>query len=186
MAEALVWCEPQERKNMSLVQGDIGRAIAWFGEVTGQQPELIMVHPSNEHIAMENSNGIRVQTLGGVLASEVWLSVEDNFVMPKLATDVVTESISGYFQAQPMEIPTEKEKTKMSTLNSTSPKVDNFRPRGRPKTYKKLSLPDDKIKQLHKEGLGAKAIASKLKREQGIPVSYKTIQRVLSGERVTA
>ncbi len=82
-----------------------------------------------------------------------------------------------------MERYSEKGKTKMSTLNPPSVKVDNFRPRGRPKTYRKLQLPDDKIKQLYQEGLGAKAIASQLERERGIDVSYKTIQRVLSGER---
>ena len=71
----------------------------------------------------------------------------------------------------------------MSTLNPPNLTVDNFRPTGRPKTYKKRLLPDDKIRQLHKDGMGAKAIATKLKREKGIIVSYKTIQRVLSGER---
>ena len=28
--EALVWCEPQERKTMSLYPSDIARAIEWF------------------------------------------------------------------------------------------------------------------------------------------------------------
>ena len=79
--------------------------------------------------------------------------------------------------------PIKEEKTKMSTLNSPSLTVNSFRPRGRPKTYKKRPLPDDKIKQLHKEGMGAKAIATQLKKEQGVDVSYKTIQRVLAGRR---
>jgi hypothetical protein len=35
---------------------------------------------------------------------------------------------------------------------------------------------------MHEEGLEAKAIATQLKK-QGIDVSYKTIQRVLSGRR---
>jgi hypothetical protein len=81
------------------------------------------------------------------------------------------------------EIPTGEQKTKMSTLNSLSPTVDNFRPRGRPKTYKKQELPEDKIRELHKAGIGSKAIASKLKLDYAIKVSYKTIERVLSGER---
>jgi len=83
------------------------------------------------------------------------------------------------------ETPTGEQKTKMSTLNSPSVTVDNFRPRGRPRTYNKLSLPDDKIKQMYEGGRGAKAIATKLKTEEGIDVSYKTIQRVLSGQRGT-
>ena len=75
------------------------------------------------------------------------------------------------------------EKTKMSTLNSPRLKVDIFRPRGRPTTYKKCQLPVEEIKQLSKERMGAKAIATKLRKEYDIKVSYKTIQRVLSGER---
>ena len=76
-----------------------------------------------------------------------------------------------------------EEKAKMSTLNSPSLTVDNFRPQGRPKTYKKKILPEGQIRQFHNEGMGPKAIATKLKREQSIAVSYKTIQRILSGER---
>jgi len=61
-----------------------------------------------------------------------------------------------------MEIPTGEQKMKMSALNSLSPTVDNFKPRGRPETFKKLPLPVDKIKQLHKYGMGAKAIVTQL------------------------
>ena len=82
-----------------------------------------------------------------------------------------------------IQIPIDEQKTKMSILNSPSPTMDNFRPRGRPETYKKRSLPGEQIKQLHEDGMGAVAIATQLKREQGIDVSYKTIQRILSGER---
>ena len=72
---------------------------------------------------------------------------------------------------------------KLSTVEPIEFEVDNFKPRGRPKTYKKRPLPEDKIKQLQGEGLGAKAIATWLKGEQGIIVSYKTVQRLLSGRR---
>ena len=79
--EAVVWCEPQERKDMSLGPSDIGRAVEWFREQTGQEPGLILVHPSKEDMAKENGN-IRVETRGGVLASEVWLSAAEHFVTP--------------------------------------------------------------------------------------------------------
>ena len=46
-----------------------------------------------------------------------------------------------------------------------------------------MELPDYEIKQLHNNGMGSKAIAAQLKREHGIDVSYKTVQRVLSGEK---
>lgn len=102
--------------------------------------------------------------------------------IPKPQTKPTEAKIEGEKQYHIVQ-PIDKEKTKMSTLNPPSVTVDKFRPRGRPKTYKKHSLPDDKIRQLHKEGMGTKAIATYLKTELGIDVSYKTIQRVLSGER---
>jgi len=81
--------------------------------------------------------------------------------------------------------PTGEEKTKMSTLNEKPVTVDNFRARGRPTTYKKRQLPEQLIKQLHsKDGMGSKAISTHLKTRKGIIVSYKTIQRILSGERI--
>ena len=73
--------------------------------------------------------------------------------------------------------------TKMSTLNEPPVIVDNFRPRGRPKYYKKRELPEELIRQLHSQGMGSKAIASSLKARQSVVVSYKTIQRILKGER---
>jgi hypothetical protein len=60
--------------------------------------------------------------------------------------------------------------------------MDIFRPRGRPKHYEKRELPEELIRQLSSEGMGSRAIASTLKKRD-IIVSYKTIQRVLSGER---
>lgn len=44
-------------------------------------------------------------------------------------------------------------------------------------------LPEDLIRQLNDEGMGCKAIATRLKAGHGVVVSYRTIQRVLSGER---
>jgi transposase len=87
-------------------------------------------------------------------------------------------------QAPPLYQYAGEEKMKMSTQIEKPITVDNFRPRGRPKTYKKRELPIELIKQLHSQGSGSKAISSTLKAEQGIKVSYKTIQRILSGERI--
>ena len=85
--------------------------------------------------------------------------------------------------SDPMESHTELKKSKMSTLIETPVTVDNFRPPDRPKTYKKQELPEPLIKEMKIAGMGAKAIATRLKVEQDINVSYKTIQRMLSGER---
>ena len=50
---------------------------------------------------------------------------------------------------------------------------------------KPKALPEELIIQWAGEGMGSKAIAARLKGE-GIEVSYKTIQRVISGERQLA
>jgi len=63
----------------------------------------------------------------------------------------------------------------MSTLES---KKDDGK-RGR----KKLTLPVETILEMSKQGLGSKAIATLLRTEQGVDVSYKTIQRTLADER---
>lgn len=82
----------------------------------------------------------------------------------------------------PMEMDIGKEKMKMSTLNQNIATVDIKRAGGRIKPRRKRELPEGLIKQLS-EGMGSKAVASKLKRDKGIDVSYKTIQRLLAGER---
>ncbi len=48
---------------------------------------------------------------------------------------------------------------------------------------KQKALPQELIEQWADQGMGSKAIASRLNNELGITVSYKTIQRLLSGER---
>jgi transposase len=71
----------------------------------------------------------------------------------------------------------------MSTLKDEKSTVDIIRPSIGKRGPKKIELPEDEIKQLHKGGMGAKAIASWLKIAYSIKVSYKTIQRLLSDER---
>jgi len=78
---------------------------------------------------------------------------------------------------------TDREKTKMLTVNKNTVIGNNLEARGRQKTYRKQELPVGFIKQLFREGNGLKAIASRLKREKDIKVSHMTIGRVLSGER---
>ncbi|MFC1869683.1 hypothetical protein ACFLYE_00240 [Chloroflexota bacterium] len=65
-----------------------------------------------------------------------------------------------------------------SVHNSTEdPPTKPFSKRG----PKSRELPDDLISQWAGEGLGSKAISSRLKREQGVDVHYSTIQRRLQG-----
>lgn len=76
----------------------------------------------------------------------------------------------------------------MSTLNDKKFEVDIIQPSVGKVTREKRgpkqqALPQELIKQWAGEDMGSKAIASRLNSELGIKVSYKTIQRVLSGER---
>jgi len=76
----------------------------------------------------------------------------------------------------------------MSPLESKKIAVDIIYPldatRARVKRGPKhRALPEDLIRQLAGEGMGSKAIVARLKVEHGVKVSYRTIQRILSGER---
>jgi len=80
----------------------------------------------------------------------------------------------------------------LSTLDGEKSGVDKILPaEGEPRIFihykkrgrKPKELPEALIRQLAEEGLGSKAIASRLVSELGIEVSYKTIQRLLSGKR---
>ena len=172
----IVWAEPTERTHLHLLSGDIKRACEWFEDITGQEPKMIVLNPKNEHLAEEADEGKKVNYSEGCLFWEIWLAIDDNFI----ASSQRTESEGKGPKAQDhSRIPY----TKMLPINEDLAIVNNLGARGRSKTYKKRELPEGLIKQLNREGLGLKAIASRLKREKGIKVSHMTIQRVLSGER---
>jgi len=73
----------------------------------------------------------------------------------------------------------------MSTLTGKNSEVDIISPPVLKVTHEKrgpkfTELPDDLIRQLAGQGMGSKVIAARL-RDDGIKVSYKTIQRRLQG-----
>jgi hypothetical protein len=160
----VVWAEPIKSGDFELAPHDIPAAIEWFREKTKQEPRLIILNPKNEHLAKEAGDSIRVMYLDRVLTWEIWLSPESHFKGGSTSTGLPARE------------------TKMSISNEPSVTMDIFRPRGRPKHYEKRELPEELIRQLSSEGMGSRAIASTLKKRD-IIVSYKTIQRVLSGER---
>ena len=76
----------------------------------------------------------------------------------------------------------------MSTLAGKKSEVDIIHPADAITTLPKRgpkykALPVELITKWASEAMGSKAIASRLQHELGIVVSYKTIQRLLSGER---
>jgi len=86
----------------------------------------------------------------------------------------LSQPFSAHQNTECVSTITQNTQAKMSTSN------------GRPKINKKRALPEELIKQLAGEGLGCKKIAARLQVECDIQVSYKTIQRILSGERIMA
>jgi len=83
-------------------------------------------------------------------------------------------------------------RTIMSPLENEKTEVDIIQPptlsgvvmrTGAKSGPKHKQLPQELIIEWASEGMGSKAITTKLKGEHGIHISYKTIQRVLSGER---
>jgi len=73
----------------------------------------------------------------------------------------------------------------MSTLGEEKIEVDIIKPSGKPKILAKRGpkhkdLHIELIEQLAKEGMGSRAIATRLNAERDVKVSYKTIQRTLA------
>lgn len=66
--------------------------------------------------------------------------------------------------------------SKVSIIQPVTPKVK----RG----PKHRNLPVGIIKKWSSEGLGSKAISSRLKKERDIKVHFSTISRILNGQRV--
>jgi len=71
-----------------------------------------------------------------------------------------------------------------NTRKSWMPKPAADKITGAKRGPKHKALPEDLITRwAQEESMGSKAIAARLKTELGITISYKTIQRLLSGER---
>jgi hypothetical protein len=71
----------------------------------------------------------------------------------------------------------------LSTSKKEKITVDIFQPRTRKRGPKKMELPEKKIREMSKAGIGSKAITGRLRAEYGIHVSYKTIQRLLADKK---
>jgi hypothetical protein len=158
-------CEAQK-----LQADDINEAIAFYKEITGHDPVQITLHPKNEALAPD---GFKVEYLGGVLANEVWMAARQ---ITKSKTSLENKKVVAQ-QGQEIMSTLEDEKPTVDIIQSVTPITTNEMKRG----PKHRQLPDDSIRQWASEGAGSKAIASKLKAEHGITISYKTIQRRLKG-----
>jgi len=57
----------------------IHKAIADYKQLTGKQPQVMIVHPSRFTDAQENIQNLdmKVATSGGCLATELWLNIPE-------------------------------------------------------------------------------------------------------------
>lgn len=99
------------------------------------------------------------------------------------------KSSDGFFKGDTIPDNGKTPSIDMSTLGSKKIEVAVNKPLAAPRTASRRrprhkALPHALIKQWASEDIGSKAITTKLKKELGIKVSYKTVQRVLSGERI--
>ena len=74
----------------------------------------------------------------------------------------------------------------LSTVENEKTEVDKIRSSGRKTTRgrKKQELPEDLIRELANKGMGSKRIAAKLLTDRGIRANYRTIARIIAGQRV--
>lgn len=55
------WCEPLKRRHLSLVSGDMEKALIWFKEQTGVDTTVVILHPKNSNLTSEVPEGIEVR-----------------------------------------------------------------------------------------------------------------------------
>lgn len=98
-----------------------------------------------------------------------------------------TPPVKGDIIPNHTSTPPAKRQRIMSTLETPKGEVDVIAPRGRAlkkRGPKHKVLPVRVIMRwAEKEEMGSKAIATRLGKERGIKVSYKTVQRILLGQR---
>jgi len=176
-----IWIELREPK-MDLLPGDIDQAIQWFNEEIGTMPKLVLLNPKCQHLAGEAPEDITVEISGMPLAHEIMMATCSALITPE--------------KTPPLKIGPEKPllisddlQTIMSTINDRKNRSGHNSPAGpQQNTIGKRGpkfrddIPLDLIDELSRQDNGPRAIASILK-GQGIIVSYKTIQRILAGQR---
>lgn len=173
------WCETIERGGIKMAPGDVREAINWFKETTGQEAKLIVLNPRNEKYANEAGEDIVVEYSPGCPSWEILLSPVDNYIRQNTPNPNLGQGkpIQGVNHLNGNLSILEDKKISMDKLKAVTPKVTRKKPGPKIK-----ELPEDLIKQLNEQGLGSNAIATSLK-SKGIEVSYKTIQRIINGQR---
>ena len=191
------FCESIERFDPRVTAADIQPTIARYIEVTGRPPKFMALNPKSA-ASLPVPDGIEVRAIGGCCQWEVWLADTDPETAPR--QDVVTPSAArrsspaappgatampdsvraascGVSSADPSNT------TPVNYVHSKPPKhAKGVKNKKAPVTTrrgpKSRALPVERIRQLAFNGMGSKAIATRL-RGEGLSVSYKTVQRRL-------
>lgn len=172
----LTWCEPMKRVKPMVVAGDIPLASAWFKEKTGQDARIIYLSPSLS--MLEVPDGIEVKYIEGCLAWEIWLSGDSEASTRSMAVSGQGNSKEVSKYPGGIKATVNEEKNTVAIIQPSVGKV--IRAKRGPKHR---ALPVELIEQWHDEGLGSKAIAAKLNKK-GIKVGFRTVARILSGQRL--
>jgi hypothetical protein len=174
-----VYAEGIHHHDLQLRRGDIAEGIKAFRELTGRDAKLVTLHPTNEYLVDAVPKGCAVAYSAGVLKWMMWLAVGEikpgknhNKEEAPQTTPVVSQVGQGIMSKL------NDEKTSMDIIKPSVAKVAIGK-RG----PKFKALPLELVRDLADEGFGSWAIASKVKKQTGIVVSYKTIQRLLNGQR---
>ena len=171
-----VWSNLQ---SLRLESGDIAQAIEAF-KANGFTPTAIGLHPKNAARFSKEAEalGLPVVFVGGCLLWEVWGYSEPLGVKSVGENNECAEGAGG---GESLGAVGDDLRAIMSPSTATKVEGDIIRARGK-RGPKPRQLPEEAIKRWAGEGMGSKAIAVTLRREHGIVVSYKTIQRLLKSK----
>jgi hypothetical protein len=174
------WCGGLTNPKRQIRPGDIGKALDWYRQNAGVPGRAIRLHPKVMSLAVETPDGVEVIPHAGTL---VW-SIDVASVVPTTAT-----SIKAISRGQTVQEVSGVGRANMSTLDDKRTRVDKLepvtpkRPIGRKPGPRPMFLPTDRVRHLAGQGLGAKAIATLLRRDDQLDVSYKTVERLLRGQK---
>jgi hypothetical protein len=174
-------------ETLRLLPNDLHQALTVFRQQYGREPAVIGIANRRDNqtiIAEARQRGFTViHEPKGMLAFEIWMYSEISGAPITTDREIATEDrILATTKSDPFPSCQKSERVSRYPSDVLSPFMAlSERPKklkGRPK----IEAPVAKIKRLGKRGLGAKAIASRLKTE-GYSISFRTVYRILMGER---
>lgn len=169
-----VYSEAMYHRDLQLRRADIAEGIKAFRELTGQDANLITLHPGNKPLADAVPEGVTVSYCGGCLKWQVWLAV--GTIKPDKEGN---NSLSQNTAILPI-IPNDAPRTLVQALPVEGMPQTAIKPthRGRrPKIF-----PEDTIRQLKGQGMTLRAIRQELK-NRGTTMSLMSIHRIITGQR---